>query len=166
EGVEVAKVRLDSVKRPVTLDNTATAFEALDVLWLNERNFDITISYSDAEFLKRVLNDVRGNAPTALELKYFTEDKDPKKREKLLDTLLKDPAAQKKLGDSWKAKMLAQKPAQLQTGPWTTDRLFFYVEPQNNGYLELFNTKPNTLEYFVQPLPPTPPVPPKPPAPP
>ena len=53
-----------------------------------------------------MLTDVRGNGPTALELKYFTEDKDPKKREKLLDTLLKDQAVQKKLGDAWKAKML------------------------------------------------------------
>jgi RNA polymerase sigma factor (sigma-70 family) len=63
---------------------------------------------SDAEFLKRVLRDVRGSAPTTLESKYFTEDKDPKKREKLLDTLLKDQAVQKKLGDAWKAKMLAR----------------------------------------------------------
>ena len=52
---------------------------------------------TDAEFLKRVLADVRGSGPTALELRYFTEDKDPKKREKLIDTLLKDPAVQKKL---------------------------------------------------------------------
>jgi hypothetical protein len=62
---------------------------------------------SDAAFLKRVVLDVRGTAPTALEEKYFTEDKDPKKREKLLDTLLKDPAVAKKLGDEWKKKMLA-----------------------------------------------------------
>jgi hypothetical protein len=62
---------------------------------------------SDAEFLKRVLNDVRGSGPTTLEMKYFAEDKDPKKREKLLETLLKDPGVQKKLGDTWKKKMLA-----------------------------------------------------------
>jgi RNA polymerase sigma factor (sigma-70 family) len=62
----------------------------------------------DAEFLKRVLTDVRGNGPTALELRYFTADKDPKKREKLVDTLLTDPAVLKKLGDAWKAKVLAR----------------------------------------------------------
>jgi len=62
---------------------------------------------SDAAFLKRVVLDVRGTAPTTLEEKYFTEDKDPKKREKLLETLLKDPAVAKKLGDEWKKKMLA-----------------------------------------------------------
>src|SRR5439155_10975952 len=48
----------------------------------------------------------RGAAPTALEEKYFAEDKDPKKREKLLDLLLKDPAVAKKLGDDWRKKML------------------------------------------------------------
>ncbi len=62
---------------------------------------------SDLEFLKRVTMAARGTAPTALEEKYFTEDKDPKKREKLLDTLLKDPAVAKKLGDDFKKKMLA-----------------------------------------------------------
>src|SRR5262249_55735910 len=41
-----------------------------------------------------------------LEEKYFAEDQDPKKREKLLDLLLKDPAVAKKLGDDWKRKML------------------------------------------------------------
>lgn len=61
---------------------------------------------SDAEFLKRVTQSARGSAPTALEEKYFAEDKDPKKREKLLDLLLKDPAVAKKLGDDWKKKML------------------------------------------------------------
>jgi hypothetical protein len=85
---------------------------------------------SDAEFLKRVLTDVRGSGPTTLELKYFTEDKDPKKREKLIDTLLKDPAVQKKLGDAWKAKMLAPKTATTvlrQTR--RADQLFLWVQP-------------------------------------
>src|SRR6185503_11204489 len=83
---------------------------------------------SDAEFLKRVLTDVRGSGPTALELKYFTEDKDPKKREKLLDTLLKDPAVQKKLGDAWKKKMLAPE-ATFQRSALRGDNMFLYVLP-------------------------------------
>jgi hypothetical protein len=61
---------------------------------------------ADAEFLKKVLADVRGTPPTTLEQKYFLEEKDPKKRENLLDMLLKDPAVAKKLGDEWKKKML------------------------------------------------------------
>jgi hypothetical protein len=61
---------------------------------------------SDADFLRRVTQAARGSDPTALEAKYFAEDQDPKKREKLLDLLLKDPALAKKLGDDWKQKML------------------------------------------------------------
>ncbi|MBN9120901.1 MAG: sigma-70 family RNA polymerase sigma factor, partial [Planctomycetes bacterium] len=78
---------------------------------------------SDAEFLKRVLTDVRGSGPTALELKYFTEDKDPKKREKLLDALLKDSAVQKKLGDAWKAKMLAPRSVTFKVTTVAHDRI-------------------------------------------
>ena len=44
--------------------------------------------------------------PTRLELEYFKADNAPKKREKLLDMLLKDPTLAKKLGDGWKQKML------------------------------------------------------------
>jgi hypothetical protein len=75
---------------------------------------------SDVEFLKKVLHDVRGTPPTMLEEKYFSEDKEPKKREKLLDTLLKDPTVAKKLGDDWKKKMLEaqSKPFQNATQSW------------------------------------------------
>ncbi|VTS03180.1 sigma-70 family rna polymerase sigma factor : RNA polymerase sigma factor, sigma-70 family OS=Singulisphaera acidiphila (strain ATCC BAA-1392 / DSM 18658 / VKM B-2454 / MOB10) GN=Sinac_4264 PE=4 SV=1: Sigma70_r2: Sigma70_r4_2: PSCyt2: PSCyt2 [Gemmata massiliana] len=128
--------------------------------------FVATPDNTDAEFLKRVLTDVRGNGPTALELKYFTEDKDPKKREKLIDTLLKDPAVQKKLGDEWKKKMLA-----LKSSNQKSQVEFFYLvtpdhvipEGKNQNRvvpLELTPAKP-----FVVPLPPTTPKVPKPPAP-
>ena len=65
------------------------------------------LAEDDAAFLRRATADVRGTPPTALEERYFTEDKDPKKREKLLDTLLKDPAVAKKLGEEWTKKMLS-----------------------------------------------------------
>ncbi|HEY2909788.1 MAG TPA: sigma-70 family RNA polymerase sigma factor [Gemmataceae bacterium] len=68
---------------------------------------------SDPEFLKRVIQSARCSAPTTLELKYFIADKDPKKREKLLDLLLKDPIVAKKVGDAWKKKML--EPPAIQT---------------------------------------------------
>ena len=87
---------------------------AADPSWMDviaDRNIQVIVDLdskvvSDAKFLKRVLHEARGTPPTALEEKYFAEDKDPKKREKLLDTLLKDPAVAKKLGDQWKQKML------------------------------------------------------------
>ena len=75
--------------------------------WAQELTFLLGESESDVEFLKRVIKDVRGGTPTALEQKYFGEDKDPKKRDKLLDALLKDPAIARKVGDDWKKKMLA-----------------------------------------------------------
>ncbi len=84
---------------------------------------------TDAEFLKTVLLEARGTPPTSLEEKYFMEDKDPKKREKLIDTLLKDPAVAKKLGDEWKQKMLA--------GPTITttlDTAYFTVRPLLTTY--------------------------------
>jgi len=84
---------------------------------------------TDTEFLKTVLLEARGTPPTSLEVKYFTEDKDPKKREKLLETLLKDPAVAKKLGDDWKQKMLA--------GPTiatTLDTAYFTVRPLLTTY--------------------------------
>lgn len=74
-----------------------------DLLVVEEK---VRVADSDAEFLKRVIQSARGSAPTELEEKYFAEDKDPKKREKLLDLLLKDPAVAKKLGDEWRKKML------------------------------------------------------------
>jgi hypothetical protein len=65
---------------------------------------------SDADFLRRVTQAARGSAPTALEEKYFAADKDPKKREKLVDLLLAEPAVAKRLGDDFKKRMLAADP--------------------------------------------------------
>jgi hypothetical protein len=78
----------------------------------------------DAEFLRKVIRSARGTAPSAVEEKYFAEDKDPKKREKLLDLLLKDPAVAKKLGDDWKKKMLEPQPQawKVEVRPITTYR--------------------------------------------
>jgi RNA polymerase sigma factor (sigma-70 family) len=68
--------------------------------------YSVPLGDTDIVFLRRVIEQVRNAPPTALEEKYFTEDKDPKKREKLLDLLLKDATVAKKLGDDWKKKML------------------------------------------------------------
>jgi len=60
----------------------------------------------DAAFLYRVLVEALNMPPTALEYRYFSEDKDPKKREKLIDLLLKDPKVAKTVGPDWKNKRL------------------------------------------------------------
>jgi hypothetical protein len=123
---------------------------------------------SDAEFLKRVLTDARGTAPTALELKYFAQDKDPNKREKLLDELLKEPAVQKKLGDEWKKKVLAGNPKaglfQVFPGqPLSLDLAFPLVPGVTAPPVPPKPGQPNVL---IVPKPPIPPAPSKPPVPP
>jgi RNA polymerase sigma factor (sigma-70 family) len=77
-----------------------------------------TAPESDVEFLRKAVQSARGTAPSAVEEKYFAEDKDPKKREKLLDLLLKDPMVAKRLGDDWKKKMLESQP---QTSEWNVE---------------------------------------------
>jgi RNA polymerase sigma factor (sigma-70 family) len=77
---------------------------------------------TDLEFIRRSSRDLRGFAPTKVEENYFLEDKDPKKREKLLDylagkskgatprekwidELLADPAIQARWVELWKEKI-------------------------------------------------------------
>lgn len=84
---------------------------------------------SDAEFLRRVTLSARGSAPTALEERYFAGDKDPKKREKLLDLMLKDPAVARKVGEDWKKKMLEPPPAQ-ESRTWPHELRYSTVRPQ------------------------------------
>lgn len=124
---------------------------------------------SDAEFLKRVLTDARGTGPTALEVKYFTEDKDPKKRERLLDELLKEPAVQKKLGAAWKAKMLAAKSVTITTEVKEVKGDKIIVVSPDGKTKEgpiVVRPLPPQKDVPAPPKPPAPPVPPAPPAPP
>ena len=123
------------------------------LLW-DELTYSVALSESDVEFLKRVIKDARGTAPTALEEKYFAEDKDPKKREKLLDTLLKDAAVAKKLGDDWKKKMLAaagsekNRTFEYQIFPKMEWERFAVPGDQKNFKLELANPKEG-FQYIV-----------------
>lgn len=61
---------------------------------------------TDEAFLNWVIESARGSKPTRIEKEYFLKDKDAKKREKLLDALLSDPATAKKVGPDWKQNML------------------------------------------------------------
>jgi hypothetical protein len=107
---------------------------------------DVNVIESDLDFLKRVTQAARGGAPTALEEKYFTEDKDPKKREKLIETLLKDPAVAKKLGDDFKKKMLAG-PAPNNPTHSADGNLKYYIfpaDPKASGVWDL-NIAPSII---------------------
>jgi hypothetical protein len=118
----------------------------VDLLIANTYVQSTVISNTDEDFLKRVLLDSRGTPPTSLEEKYFAEDKDPKKREKLLDTLLKDPAIAKKLGDEWKKRMLAA-PAlnSMLFIPMTAPTFEGYVQPN----LTTLNSANLNLSYNI-----------------
>jgi len=147
---------------------------------------------TDAAFLRRAVTEARGTPPTALEERYFTADADPKKREKLLDALLADPTALRRVGDGWKRRMLTPPAAaQPQVVPFTpqgkllelygrssdlvTPPKFEVVPlPKGDGQPFLY-TQPKTVLRdllvtpkgdVVKPKAPVPPVPPTPPAPP
>ena len=98
--------------------------------------YDALVWDSDNEFLRRSVTSARGTPPTAIEEKYFAEDKDPKKREKLLDALLNDPAVQKKVGVDWKKQMLASQPYA------TTDQLLVARTRRHDATkIEMYTTK-------------------------
>lgn len=81
-------------------DTTATT-----QVWTQRLNVG-ELAGSDEAFLNKVIDAARGGSPTRLEKAYFLADKSEKKREKLLDLILSDPAAAKKLGPDWKQSML------------------------------------------------------------
>ena len=74
--------------------------------FLGESSIDLNLTMSDSDFLNRAMTESRGSPPTRLEREYFLADKNPKKRENLLDVLLSDPAVAKKVGPEWKKMML------------------------------------------------------------
>jgi hypothetical protein len=103
-------------------------------VWRGTVAFNTLVGDSDADFLRRVVQEARGGPPTAVEEKYFLGDQDPNKREKLLDALLKDPAVAKKLGDDWKKKMLESPPV-----------------VQDQPYTLRYTMKPRVLDYDATP---------------
>jgi hypothetical protein len=89
---------------------------------------------TDQEFLRWLFLDVRGTPPTQVEMNYFEADKDPKKRERLVEwlfaevrkapghgklvaELLADPDVQKRWAAVWKERLQAE-------GRVTTQRQF------------------------------------------
>jgi RNA polymerase sigma factor (sigma-70 family) len=99
-------------KLDLLLTNEKVNPPAADIVLSDDVTFtlnaiDATTEDTDAAFLNRVIEAARGGKPTRLETEYFTADKDAKKREKLLDLILSDPATAKKLGPDWKKAMQA-----------------------------------------------------------
>ncbi len=63
---------------------------------------------SDAVFLRRVYLDLVGMIPTYEEATAFLKDADPKKRDKLIDTLLADPRFARQQSHAWDLAMLGR----------------------------------------------------------
>ncbi|MFO0806254.1 MAG: DUF1549 and DUF1553 domain-containing protein [Gemmataceae bacterium] len=63
---------------------------------------------SDPVFLRRVYLDLVGMIPTYEEATAFLKDADPKKREKLIDTLLADPRFARQQSHAWDLAMLGR----------------------------------------------------------
>jgi hypothetical protein len=105
---------------------------------------------SDADFLRRVVTEARGAAPTSVEEKYFAADADPKKREKLLDLLLRDPAVAKKLGDDWKRKAL--NPPQATFHSWNATGAVVVWDVSNTVTLGRQAAGPDRLTKLVDDL--------------
>jgi hypothetical protein len=56
---------------------------------------------TDEQFIRRVSLDITGSLPTPEQVTAFANDKDPKKREKLVDRLLETPAYQYYFANKW-----------------------------------------------------------------
>ena len=64
----------------------------------------------DATFLRRVYLDLIGDIPTYDETKKFLEDKDPKKRDKLIEKLLADPRYATEQAHVWDLLLFGRNP--------------------------------------------------------
>ena len=67
------------------------AIDARIVAKLNKLNVPVSQSAEDAEFLRRVTIDTIGTIPSPKEVVEFCDDRDPHKREKIIDRLLAHP---------------------------------------------------------------------------
>jgi hypothetical protein len=108
--LEVAKVQLNQAQARLDLVLVDKAGQAAQAKTREEHHvyWDARTAQTpdDTAFLRRVLTETLGTAPTALEQKYFAADKDPKKREKLVDLLLKNANVAKKVGPEWRSRVL------------------------------------------------------------
>jgi hypothetical protein len=121
----------------------------------------LTVEYArradtDAAFLRRIIKEAYGVVPTALELKYFAEDQDPKKREKLVDLVLADPAVAKKLGPEARAKLLADPAAKPKTvveyeyAPQTYKSTYQTPEGPKTVVQQYYVAKTRTVDPFAK----------------
>ena len=75
-------------------------------LRLKQENIKASPRADDTEFLRRVYIDLTGVIPPADKVVAFLDSKEPNKREKLIDELLKDSGYGKQLAEIWASIMV------------------------------------------------------------
>ncbi len=74
---------------------------------------------NDAEFLRRVYLDLTGTIPTATEARAFLADRDPKKREKLIDRLLASHGYARRMAQHFDVTFMERRPdAKVTRAAW------------------------------------------------
>ncbi len=104
---------------------------------------------SDEEFLRRVYLDLKGLIPTAEETRSFLNEKDAKKRDKLIDTLLAGNAGKiewEKIQDAVASRAVAQ-PA-----PTKTDPNIATATSKDSDSVQIFRLAHNSAEAVAQVL--------------
>jgi hypothetical protein len=91
----------------------------------------------DAEFLRRTYLDLVGRIPSVQETRKFLDDRSPRKRQQLIERLLKNPGCARHFGQVWRAWFLPETNGQSDAlapalEPWLRRRL-----RENLGYDQL-----------------------------
>ena len=69
----------------------------------------LLLQADDADFLRRVSLDLTGGIPTAAEARAFLDDRDPGKREKLVDRLLAGPDYPRRMEEAFTVMLLERR---------------------------------------------------------
>ncbi len=112
---------------------------------------------SDSEFLRRVYLDLAGSIPTAEETVRFLEDKDPAKRDKVIDRLLADPRFAVQQANVWDLLLFGRNPPNYETTSKRDSFKKFLVErfaknePYDRWVRDLLQAEqPGTAMFLVQ----------------
>jgi hypothetical protein len=126
--------------------------------WQNAREKVVPAARADdATFLRRIYLDLAGTIPTADEAKQFLADKDPKKRDKLIDTLLADPRFATQQANVWDLAIFGRNPQNFEAvqkrdkfKSWLTGH-FTKNTPYDRWVRELLLAEePGTEFFYVQ----------------
>lgn len=109
----------------------------------------------DATFLRRIYLDLAGTIPTHDEARQFLDDKDPRKRDKVIDHLLADPRFARQQAHVWDLVLFGRNPAggdalrkRDSFKTWLTGK-FARNEPYDRWVRELLLAEQEGAELFL-----------------